>query len=148
LSGPDEASALVVPTQGRSHASQGVVSAGVYVKEHDRIEVFYDATCPLCRAWRRWAEGRDRDGRLAFRDLEDPAAAACIPAASEEPRGAMWVRLAGGERASGFAGWLVVLRALPRWRCLACVLGLPPVQLVGRGVYRIVANHRHALVSR
>jgi predicted DCC family thiol-disulfide oxidoreductase YuxK len=112
------------------------------------IEVFYDGACPLCSASRRWAEERDPDGRLAFRDLEDPAAAGCIPAAFEEPGGAMWVRLAGGETASGFAGWLAVLRALPGWRRLARALGLPPVRWAGGRVYRFVARHRHALASR
>lgn len=112
------------------------------------IEVFYDGACPLCRASRRWAERRDRDGRLAFRNLEDPAAASCIPAASEKPGGAMWVRLAGGETASGYAGWLAVLRTLPRWCLLARVMGLPPIRWAGPTVYRFVARHRHALVSR
>jgi predicted DCC family thiol-disulfide oxidoreductase YuxK len=115
------------------------------VKENDCIEVFYDATCPLCRVSRRWVEGRDHDRRLAFRDLEDPAAAGCTSGA---PGGAMWVRLPGGVTASGFAGWLAVLRALPRWRYLARGLGLAPLRWLGPPVYRLVARHRHALVSR
>lgn len=118
------------------------------MKEHDRIEVFYDGACPLCRASRRWAEERDPDGRLVFRDLEDPAAAGCIPAVPGGPGDAMWVRLPGGETASGFAGWLAVLRVLPRWRCLARALGLPPLRWAGPRVYRFVAHHRHAFASR
>jgi len=124
------------------------VPGSVCVKEHDRIEVFYDGACPLCRASRRWAESRDRDGRLAFCDLNDPAAAGCIPAPPGGPGDAMWVRLPGGEMASGYAGWLAVLRALPRWRLFARVMGLPPVRWAGPTVYRFVARHRHALVSR
>ena len=124
---------------------KGLWCPGGCVKEHDRIEVFYDGTCPLCRASRRWAEGRDSDRRLVFRDLEEPAAAGCAPG---PPGGAIWVRLPGGGTASGFAGWLAVLRALPRWCFLAPVLRLPPLRWLGPPVYRLVARHRHALVSR
>jgi predicted DCC family thiol-disulfide oxidoreductase YuxK len=118
------------------------------VKEHDRIEVFYDGACPLCSASRRWAEERDRDGRFAFRDLNEPVAGGCLPAVPGGPGDAMWVRLPGGETLSGYAGWLAVLRALPRWRLLGRVMGLPPVRWAGRRVYRFVAHHRHALVRR
>ena len=112
------------------------------------IEVFYDGACPLCRASRRWAEERDRDGRLVFCDLNDPAAARSFPRPPERFGDAMWVRLAGGEMASCFAGWLAVLRALPRWRSLARIIGLPPVRWAGPTLYRFVARHRHVLVSR
>jgi len=124
------------------------VPGSVCVKEYDRIEVFYDEACPLCRASRRWAEGRDHDGRLAFCDLNDPATTASLPVSREGFGDAMWVRLPGGAMAGGYAGWLAVLRALPRWRLLARVMGLPPVRWAGPTVYRFVARHRHRLVSR
>ena len=118
------------------------------MNEHDRIEVFYDGACPLCRGSRRWAERHDSNRRLAFCDLNDPNAVRQTPTRGEGLADAMWVRLTGGDVASGFAGWLVVLRALPCWRFLACVLGLPPVRWAGPPVYRFVARHRHALPIR
>ncbi len=106
------------------------------------IEVFYDGECRLCTASRAWAERRDADGRLTFCDLNDPTAAASLPVSAERLRAEMWVRLPGGALASGFAGWLEVLRALPRWRLVAGLLALPPLRWFGPLVYRIVARHR------
>lgn len=114
----------------------------------DDIQVFYDAACPVCRASRRWAERHDSGRRLLFCDINDPPAAGPAPAGDEGPADAMWVRLPGGEIAGGFAGWLAVLRALPRWRPLARVLASPPIRWAGPPVYRFVARHRHALPIR
>jgi len=118
------------------------------VTEHGLTEVFYDGACPLCRASRRWAEPHDSNRRLVFCDLNDPAAVRPAPTRGEGLADALWVRLPGGDVVSGFAGWLAVLRALPRWRFLARVLGLPPVRWAGPPVYRFVARHRHALPIR
>jgi predicted DCC family thiol-disulfide oxidoreductase YuxK len=114
----------------------------------DVIEVFYDAACPVCRASRRWAERHDSGRRLVFCGLNDPTAGSPVPTGGEGPADAMWVRLPGGEIAGGFAGWLAVLRALPRWRPLAGVLASPLVRWAGPPVYRFVARHRHALTIR
>ncbi len=111
--------------------------------EPGETEVFYDGECRLCRVSRKWAERRDAGGRLAFCDLNDPAATASLPLDADQLRAEMWVRLPNGTLASGFAAWLAVLRSLPRWRILAAVLGLPPLRWLGPPVYRLVARHRH-----
>jgi predicted DCC family thiol-disulfide oxidoreductase YuxK len=113
------------------------------VKSRKPVEVYYDGTCRLCVVSREWAEGRDRDGRLAFKDLNDPDAAHLAGIAPERLREEMWVRLPEGRLQSGFAGWLAVLRTLPRWRAVAWILGLPPLRWLGPPVYRFVAHHRH-----
>jgi predicted DCC family thiol-disulfide oxidoreductase YuxK len=117
-------------------------------KGQQPVEVFYDGECRLCVAARDWAENRDSECRLAFKDLNDPIAAGSIPVAPEQLRDEMWVRLPGGRLEKGFAGWLVVLRTLPRWRFVAWILGLPPLRLLGPPVYRLVARHRHMLERR
>jgi predicted DCC family thiol-disulfide oxidoreductase YuxK len=111
----------------------------------DAIEVFYDGACSLCRASRRWAEHRDAAHTLAFCEMNDPAVSP--PVGPDRPGDAMQVRLAGGETASGFTGWVAVLGALPRWRLLARMLGFAPARWAGSVVYRFVARHRHALVG-
>ncbi len=121
---------------------------GACVERRPAIEVFFDGECRLCRASRDWAERRDPDGRLAFRDLNDPVAAASLPVPHENLREEMWVRLPGGTLASGFSGWLAVLRVLPRWRLVAAIIALPPLRWVGPIIYRIVARHRQLLPRR
>ncbi len=110
-----------------------------------KIEVWYDGQCGLCRSARTWAERRDRDGRLEFRDLNDPAEGEALPAPREELLRSMWTRRPDGALASGFAGWLEVLRALPGWSRLAGLLVLPPFSWLGPPVYRFVANRRPRL---
>jgi predicted DCC family thiol-disulfide oxidoreductase YuxK len=112
------------------------------VSHREPIEVFYDGECRLCAASRSWAESRDSECRLAFKDLNDPAATASLPVPAERLREEMWVRLPEGTLESGFAAWLAVLRALPRWRLVARVLGVPPLRWLGPPVYRLVARHR------
>ena len=92
-------------------------------------------------------ERRDPARRLVFRDLCDSAAAS-LPAPPERLREAMWVRLPEGGLVSGFAGWVAVLRALPRWRLFADILELPPIRWAGPVLYRVVARHRHRLAGR
>jgi predicted DCC family thiol-disulfide oxidoreductase YuxK len=109
----------------------------------NRIEVFYDGRCGLCAASRRWAEARDRSHRLAFRDFTDPAHGVDLPFPAAELTREMVVRTLGGRLARGFAGWLEVLGALPRWRWLATLLDAPPLRWLGTAGYRLVARHRN-----
>jgi predicted DCC family thiol-disulfide oxidoreductase YuxK len=108
-------------------------------------EVFYDGTCRLCTASREWAEKRDAEGMLSFRDAADPAEADRLPVERERLAREMIVRLPGGRVAGGFEGALAVLRALPRWHLLGAILALPPLRWLGPPVYRMVARHRHRL---
>jgi predicted DCC family thiol-disulfide oxidoreductase YuxK len=125
-----------------------VPSGGACVEHREPIEVFYDGECRLCTASRAWAEGRDSERRLAFKDLNDPAAVGAVPIPPERLREAMWVRLPEGKLASGFYGWLEILHVLPWWRLVAGLLRLPPLQWIGPAVYRLVARHRHLLPRR
>lgn len=110
-------------------------------------EVFYDGACRLCTASREWAERRDVEGVLCFRDTADPAAADRLPMERETLAREMIVRLPGGRVVGGFEGALAVLRALPRWHLLGAVLELAPLRWLGPSVYRVVARHRHRLRS-
>lgn len=115
------------------------------VKHGEPIEVFYDGKCRLCAVSRAWAEKRDSERRLTFKDLNDPAAAESLPVRSVQLREAMWVRLPEGKLETGFFGWLEVLAALRGWRLVARLLRLPPFRCFGPSVYRLVARHRHLL---
>jgi predicted DCC family thiol-disulfide oxidoreductase YuxK len=87
---------------------------------------------------------RDRQGRLEFRDARrEPDES--LPAPREDLASAMWASDPDGALSSGFAAWRRILSALPRWRWLATVAGLPPLRWVGPPAYRIVARWRHVL---
>jgi predicted DCC family thiol-disulfide oxidoreductase YuxK len=109
------------------------------------VEVFYDGSCGLCRTSRRWVERRDTLRRLRFVDSGGSAAGEACPVPSDELARAVWVRLPGGRLVSGYAAWVAVLRALPRWRLVAGVLELPPMRWAGAVLYRVIARHRHTL---
>jgi len=108
----------------------------------ERIEVYFDGACRLCRASRRWAEARDALHRLRFHDFTDAAEAASLPVDASVLAEEMVVKTGAGTIARGFAAWLLVLDALPRWRWLGRFLGVPPARWVGPAAYRFVARHR------
>ncbi len=110
-------------------------------------EVFYDGACGLCTASRDWAKRRDVQGLLVFRDAGGPGATDGLPVDLQRRRREMLVRLPDGQLVGGFAGWLAVLRVLPRWHAIAGVLALPPLRWLGPPLYRLVARHRHRFRS-
>ncbi len=118
------------------------------MKDEKPTEVYYDGSCALCRASRRWAESRDVRGRLVFHDLTQAGPVAGLKLDRDGSAREMLARLPGGELAGGYDGWVAVLHALPRWRGVAPLLALPPIRLVGRAVYRLVARHRHIVSGR
>lgn len=118
------------------------------MSDRPEAEVFYDGSCSLCDASRRWTERRDGAHRLRFIDLNHPAGGTQLPAPRERMDEAMWARLPGGRLVSGYAAWLEVLVRLPHWRWLATLGGWPPLVWLGPSVYRLVARHRHRLAPR
>jgi predicted DCC family thiol-disulfide oxidoreductase YuxK len=114
-------------------------------KRHQRVEVFYDGACPVCRASRAWAERRDRGHRLDWLDATAPGCADRLPASAAELAQAVWVRRGDGSLASGYRAWLAVLGALPGWGLPARLLALAPLAWLGPAIYRLVAVHRHRL---
>ncbi len=106
-----------------------------------RLEVWMDGHCPLCRGSQAWCERRDPNERLRFRDFRR-AADHELPVAREDHETAMWVRDAGGELYEGFEGWLRIMAEIPRWRWLARLASLPPLDLIGPPIYQWIAARR------
>jgi predicted DCC family thiol-disulfide oxidoreductase YuxK len=112
------------------------------------VEIFYDGSCALCRASRRWVERRDALGRFRFVDSGGLTAAETCPVPRGQLDRAVWVRLPDGALASGYDALLATVAALPRGRFLAVLAGLGPLRKVGAMLYSTVARHRHALPAR
>lgn len=108
------------------------------------LEIWYDGSCPVCVRSRQWSERRDRDRRLRFRDFRT-ADDAELPADRERHRATMMARTPDGQLLEGFAAWRRILAALPRWRWLARLAGVPPLAWLGPPAYRVVARHRDKL---
>jgi predicted DCC family thiol-disulfide oxidoreductase YuxK len=112
----------------------------------ERLEVYMDGQCPLCRWMREKVERRDKFGRIDWKDYRDPETLSSTPFSFKELDEAMHVRrIADGRWSSGFKAWLEVMRVLPRWRYLAPVLSIWPFTALGRLFYRWLASRRYKL---
>jgi predicted DCC family thiol-disulfide oxidoreductase YuxK len=112
--------------------------------QQPKLEVWYDGDCPICRRSRSWSERRDDEARLDFRDFRSTADDE-LPAPREVHRSTMMVRTPSGRLLQGFAAWRRILAALPGWRWLSRLAGVPPLRWIGSALYRLVARYRHRL---
>jgi predicted DCC family thiol-disulfide oxidoreductase YuxK len=122
---------------------------------HQRLSVYYDGGCPLCRAeidhYRRCA-GADR---VAFVDVGRGAPAPALgPGLSRDAALRRFhVRGADGHLVSGAAAFARLWQALPGWRWLGRLiqlrlLGLQPVLVVAEWAYRLSLPLRPWLARR
>ncbi len=107
--------------------------------QHDRLEVFYDGSCALCRttahAWQR----EDVEGRLLLRPLQE-----ALPSDAPD-RGLLeleiHVRSAEGWQ-SGAKALLAIYRRLPRGQLMALIVRVGIAVGVAEPLYRLIARHR------
>lgn len=105
------------------------------------LEVWYDGECALCRKSRSACEIRDPRGLLNFADfrkVDDHE----LPVSRRDHEETLWARTPEGALLKGFDAWRRILAELPRWRWLARLTGTPPIPVVGRAVYSVVARFR------
>ena len=122
-----------VTTTGKAHMSTG-----------QRLDVWYDGNCKLCRQSRSWCEqraDRSRLGFIDFRAVPDDR----LPVPRHKLETSMWVQTLDGQLLSGFDGWRRILSTVPRWRWLAQLSGVPPFRWLGPPLYRLVAHLRNHL---
>ncbi|MEO1038693.1 MAG: DUF393 domain-containing protein [Pseudomonadota bacterium] len=106
------------------------------------LTVFYDASCPLCRAeigfyQRRGAEARFVD---VSEGLAAPDGVSCRQAMAR-----FHVQDGDGEVRSGAAAFAALWRVTPGWRWLGRIGGVPPFVWIGEGLYRIFLPIRPSL---
>lgn len=111
--------------------------------------VLYNGQCPICSReiahYRRAAEAGGHP--LRFDDLHE-ADLAAWGVSAEEARRRLHV-LEGGRLLVGVPAFLALWRALPGWRWLARIVGLPGVQQVAGLFYdHVLAPALHALDRR
>lgn len=110
-----------------------------------KLEILTDGACPFCQWTRARIEPFDTANRLRFLDYNDPKEAAQTPFTREEFDREMHVRAPDGSWSSGFAAWVVILRALPPLAWLGWLLGTRMFRNAGPKLYRWIARNRYRL---
>jgi predicted DCC family thiol-disulfide oxidoreductase YuxK len=109
--------------------------------------VFFDGSCPLCRAEIGYYHRQDQAGALCFVDVSDPGA---VPPEGITQRRAMerfHVRARDGSVLSGAAAFAEVWTRLPKWRWAARAASLPGALAALELGYRIFLPVR-PIISR
>lgn len=107
--------------------------------ENDRAPstVYFDGSCPLCRAEIAAYKRVDQAGACRFVDVSDPAAAVPDDLTRDEAMRRFHVRAADGRLLSGAAAFVEVWSRLPSWRWAARIASWPGVLVLLEAGYRL-----------
>ena len=112
----------------------------------DKIEIYTDGNCSLCRWMRAHVEPLDRDHRIQWLDYNDPdVLRRAAPHTPEEMADAMHARTTDGRWTKGYFAWIEVIRVLTRWKWLVRILSVWPFTRIGPVFYRWLAARRYIL---
>lgn len=107
------------------------------------ITVFFDGKCSLCSREIAHYKKIAPEGLFSWVDVTDASFDLNeIGVSLSDALKSLHVRSASGAVLSGVDAFLVLWRALPRWRWLAQVVAMPGVYGVARAVYRRFADYR------
>ncbi|WP_456717099.1 thiol-disulfide oxidoreductase DCC family protein [Bradyrhizobium sp. USDA 4353] len=110
--------------------------------EPARSTVYYDGSCPLCRAEIGYYSRTDQAGALCFVDVSKADAETPDELTQQQAMARFHVRAADGRLLSGAAAFVEVWRRLPRWRWAARVASLPGVLTILELGYRLFLRAR------
>lgn len=102
-----------------------------------RLVLYFDGSCPLCRAEIEHYRRSDHSGALSFLDVSETDAS--VPAGLTQRRAMdrFHVRAGDGQLLSGAAAFVQVWARLPRWRWAARAAALPGALLALESGYRL-----------
>ncbi|MBR0962807.1 DUF393 domain-containing protein [Bradyrhizobium diazoefficiens] len=116
-------------------------------QEPSTSTVYFDGSCPLCRAEIGYYRRTDQDGSLCFVDVSKAGAAVPDGLTQQLAMDRFHVRAGDGRVLSGAAAFVEVWSRLPRWRWAARVASLPGALAVLELGYRMFLPVR-PLISR
>ena len=93
--------------------------------EVPKSTVFFDGSCPLCRAEIGYYRRKDQDGALCFVDVSETGAVTPEGITQERAMERFHVRARDGRILSGAAAFVEVWTRLPKWRWAARAASLP-----------------------
>lgn len=112
----------------------------------NKIEVYTDGQCNLCRWMRARVDPLDRDRSIEWLDYNDAEILQrATPHTHDELANEMHARTADGRWAKGYFAWIEVIRVLPRWKWLTPILSVWPFTSIGAMFYRWLAARRYTL---
>ncbi len=112
----------------------------------DKIEVYTDGHCNLCKWMRARVEPLDRDRRIEWLDYNDrEILKRAAPHTCEQMTEEMHARLPDGRWFKGYYSWIEVICVLPRWRWLAPIMSVWPLTKLGPIFYHWLASRRYTL---
>jgi predicted DCC family thiol-disulfide oxidoreductase YuxK len=112
----------------------------------DRILVFYDGQCGVCRSVIGWLHRLDRHGRTECVPI-GPAAVERAGLTMEACLREIQVATPRGVR-SGWNGVAYLARLFPATWIIGALGGVPPFRWLGNVLYRWFAKHRHGISCR
>jgi predicted DCC family thiol-disulfide oxidoreductase YuxK len=115
--------------------------------EHPKSTVYFDGSCPLCRAEIGYYRRTDQAGSLCFVDVSESAALTPEGTTQQQAMERFHVRASDGRILSGAAAFVEVWSRLPKWRLAARAASLPGVLPVLEWGYRMFLPVR-PLMSR
>jgi predicted DCC family thiol-disulfide oxidoreductase YuxK len=93
--------------------------------EPTRSTVYFDGSCPLCRAEIGYYRRKDHSGALCFVDVSEPDALVPDGLTQRQAMERFHVSAGNGLLLSGAAAFIEVWARLPRWRWAARAAALP-----------------------
>ena len=105
--------------------------------ELPKSTVYFDGSCPLCRAEIGYYRRQDQAGSLCFVDVSQSAAATPQGVTRQRAMERFHVRASDGRVVSGAAAFVEVWTLLPQWRWAARVASLPGALVVMEFGYRM-----------
>jgi predicted DCC family thiol-disulfide oxidoreductase YuxK len=107
------------------------------------MTVYFDGSCPLCRAEVGVYQKADGNGDIRWCDVSSET----LPdgMTREQAMARFHVRNEAGEMVSGAKAFIALWLGLPRWRWLGRIASLPPLPWVLEGAYRVFLPIRPVL---
>ena len=105
--------------------------------EQPKSTVYFDGSCPLCRAEIGYYRRTDQAGSLCFIDVSESAALTPEGMTQRRAMERFHVRASDGRILSGAAAFVEVWTRLPKWRWAARAASLPGVLAVLELGYRM-----------
>jgi predicted DCC family thiol-disulfide oxidoreductase YuxK len=119
--------------------------------ELSRTTVYFDGSCPLCRAEIGYYRRKDQTGNLCFVDVSETGAATPAGIIQQQVMARFHVRASNGRVLSGATAFVEVWERLPHWRWAARVASVPGVLAVlelGYGIFLPIRPYISRFIKR
>ncbi len=113
-------------------------------EDKPKSQIFYDGSCPLCRAEMEQYMALDAGGDFSFIDMaESPQSVESIGVSRQEAMARLHVRLSDGRIVTRVDAFIAIWEKLPKFRWLAWVFKARPMKALFNAFYRWFAPRRH-----